>query len=139
MTTSSIVTDGQAVEVQLRLTNELNEEVALSNVVNIEYVYDDFCESALSTSLAPPLGNALSLKVYPNPTSDILHLDFPSASTKSWDLQIIDMQGRSVMATTSLRQDNLDLNVSHLPAGTYYIDLRNSTERYTKSWIKTSP
>ncbi|PJR03395.1 zinc-dependent metalloprotease [Avrilella dinanensis] len=61
-----------------------------------------------------------TLKVYPNPTSDILNL-----SEKVNNIEIYATDGRKVMSFESAEQ----INVSSLPAGTYMIKAINSANK----------
>ena len=68
----------------------------------------------------------MDIKVYPNPTIDILHVEV-SAKT---DLQILDLHGRVVMSL-HLAAGNEMIDVTELPAGTYIIrcmDMENRKE-----------
>ncbi len=139
LTTPAITTTGQEVQIQLRLTNELNGEIALSNTIDIQYIYDEFCQEALSTSLIPTLGNSPLLTVFPNPASDVLHISFPTTTDKEWKFQLIDTHGKVHMNTTYFQQNEAEIDIQWLPNGNYWIILQNRNERFSRSWIKVSP
>jgi len=61
------------------------------------------------------------VKVYPNPTIDVLNVDFP-AGNKNYELTIMDIEGRVVIKNS----DNFgksSINLSSLPTGTYFLQI----------------
>jgi len=66
---------------------------------------------------------SMTLKVYPNPTSESLHIETPSAS-----VTISDALGRTLISAHAVS----DLDVSRLPAGVYYINAGTSRARFVK-------
>lgn len=68
-----------------------------------------------------------SLKVYPNPANETLFVEFEMNKPASLDLLIYDLHGRAIRKTISgafgVNRHALDL--SELPAGVYYLQLKN--------------
>jgi hypothetical protein len=58
-----------------------------------------------------------------------------SAPSYGWELSIVDMLGREVLAS-SLGQDANQLFVGDLLRGTYFIVVQNGKERATEKWVK---
>jgi len=66
------------------------------------------------------------MTVYPNPAEDITNFTFDKALTNSSTLRILDMLGREVyMQKTSAGIQELKIDVSHLVAGTYQVEVRD--------------
>ncbi len=65
--------------------------------------------------------NVASSAFYPNPASNLLHFNNSESLLK---LNIYDVQG-SLFLTTSLQGSKSDLDVTHLSAGIYYLNLEN--------------
>ncbi len=68
-----------------------------------------------------------NLKVYPNPSQDILHI---SGITQSTHVTLFDLQGRTV-ANTILTEDGT-LQIANLTAGTYVLQVGNETVKIIK-------
>ena len=67
------------------------------------------------------------LKVFPNPVNDVLHIQLQSESDWLQSVEVFDLTGRKVMnhqPTNSLIRD-LQLEMGHLPGGTYYVSLHS--------------
>ncbi len=69
-------------------------------------------------------------RIYPNPVSDRLNVEFTSAARQNVVLVLKDGNGR-VAATRQYGVEKgacrLDLNVSNVPAGMYYLSIRSGT------------
>ncbi|MCF8277417.1 MAG: zinc-dependent metalloprotease [Flavobacteriales bacterium] len=72
-----------------------------------------------------------SLKVSPNPTSDLLHFQ----STKSGSFSILDVQGRTILSGKSASGKNV-LDVSEIPPGVYLFRLQSESELSSARFIK---
>lgn len=69
-----------------------------------------------------------SLQVYPNPTNDIIYLD---AGKPIGTVALYNMLGQEVLRT-DVENNSTELNISHLPTGTYI--LKNNNEEYSQSY-----
>ena len=85
-------------------------------------------------------GQPQSLLLYPNPTHDILNLRIVMATAANSRIQLCDIQGRVLLSqeTYLLRGLNyLNFNVSGLPAGKYFVQVRNySSSGLISSFLK---
>ncbi len=75
---------------------------------------------------------SLELRLYPNPANDILNITTDDYETVTLD--VIDMQGRVVMATTF--QGATTLDVAQLPAAVYQLYLHNANGSAVKRFVK---
>ncbi|MEM9918225.1 MAG: T9SS type A sorting domain-containing protein [Bacteroidota bacterium] len=66
---------------------------------------------------------ASPLKVFPNPTRDLLNIQLPNPGLRS-TIQLIDAQGRVVKRLENIRDANLEWSMRELAAGIYWLDLR---------------
>lgn len=64
-----------------------------------------------------------SVKVYPNPAKDILHIDLPS-EVKNFKVEVTDMNGRLVLN----KENETKLNVSGLSRGAYVVSLKSGEQ-----------
>ena len=87
------------------------------------------------------IGEKQSLNVYPNPASDIIHVEITNSNnvnTKN-NIQIVDYLGRIVYenkVTTTLGTQTLDVNISHLTKGNYVLMLKNDSDIKIAKFIK---
>ena len=87
----------------------------------------------ISVRIANNFSNA---QVYPNPTKDRLVIKLQQALNETSRLIIADISGRIVMQQQVAGvQSNIDLTVSHLPAGRYFIKISNAAELINQSFV----
>ncbi|ROH99707.1 M28 family peptidase [Chryseobacterium daecheongense] len=64
-----------------------------------------------------------SVKVYPNPAKDVLHIDLPS-EVKNFKVEVTDMNGRLILN----KENETKLNVSGLSKGAYLVTLKSGEQ-----------
>ncbi|MDX9791449.1 MAG: T9SS type A sorting domain-containing protein [Candidatus Kapabacteria bacterium] len=70
--------------------------------------------------------------VYPNPASDFIELSINNETNPNASFaQIFNIFGIEV-SKSSLTDGNNRINISHLPAGVYYIRIGDKTEKFVK-------
>jgi hypothetical protein len=74
-------------------------------------------------------------EVYPNPASSILSIVNNSGLNIS-SLEVLDMNGKIVMASQAINHLQTDLDVSQLQIGIYLIQLTIDEQTMTKRFIK---
>ncbi len=81
---------------------------------------------AILTATNPILENNKNLLVYPNPTTDVLHIDFKNGLNRQNLIQIIDIKGHLMKSMIVEKQTtNIDLMVDELPTGMYQLLLND--------------
>jgi len=106
------------------------------------YLLNDSIRSALLTSPAcqesttaiGPLPEAISWKVFPNPTSGLLQLRWQNQSPQPAHIQLMDLQGRSLLDLSS-RQHELQIDLGPHPAGVYLIRLTTTAGTAVKKVV----
>jgi len=96
----------------------------------VEAGFDKFMISADNLSLIP--SEAPNLSIYPNPSS--LGVLFFEANSDDVDLTISDLSGR-LIETFILESGINSLNMSHLVAGSYIIELQSFNGKKTSLWV----
>lgn len=71
-----------------------------------------------------------AIAIYPNPASDVLHIQMPTTSTLE-KVIIYNNLGQKVMESSAL-----DFSVSSLPTGVHYLDIQTAEGTYHKKFIK---
>ncbi|MEZ4847871.1 MAG: PQQ-dependent sugar dehydrogenase [Bacteroidia bacterium] len=64
-----------------------------------------------------------ALKIYPNPWTDVLNIDFEVQNYQTYQLEIVDLQGRVLLKIPQLIKNSVQLNRGDIPAGLYLIRL----------------
>ena len=82
---------------------------------------------------SPYLGQSDHWQLYPNPTTGKLTIQTPAAS---YSFQILATDGRVLMQNPVKQQTNLDIDVSTLPAGLYFLQLWDGTQQVAKKFMK---
>jgi hypothetical protein len=93
------------------------------------------------------LGDPLSVKdprdpsseffsIYPNPVKDRLTVNFPEGIIGEMDISITDLSGKTMLKTSGfIKSGRINLNVSMLPAGVYFLEVNNLERSETKKLI----
>ncbi len=74
-----------------------------------------------------------AIQVYPNPVRDILNVN-TEFTTGSFELQIVDITGKTVYSQTTSKQKNA-IDVKGLSAGTYVLIIQHDDKQYQKQII----
>lgn len=75
-------------------------------------------------------------KVFPNPATEMIHISMNPTFIPEYSstISIYDLTGKEMIQTAF--DADLSLDVSHLPAGMYFIGLQAEGQTYTQQWIK---
>jgi hypothetical protein len=87
------------------------------------------------SALNAPDFETSTMKLYPNPTANDLHFSLEK-NLENATLKITSILGQTVLEKQNLSGNNLSLDVSHLPAGVFVLELLNGTEIYNTKFIK---
>ena len=85
------------------------------------------------------IGTTQGLMIYPNPTVGELTINFVSQDAGNTTVDIVDLSGKvystNVMETYK-GSNTLELNVSKIPVGTYFVRMDNGTEIVSHRFVK---
>jgi endonuclease I len=85
---------------------------------------------ALQLNISPAV-----VKVYPNPAIGNVTIELEKGLSLNSDIKILDLTGRVVLQQKiNAGQTNINLSVSNLSAGRYFIKIANSTETINQSF-----
>lgn len=109
---------------QIRLENRTSR----GNAVYI----DDFCtQSSIALVGINDNDNLVDISIVPNPTTGLLQLSSNSVSIKDCNVEVIDLQGRTVMTEVATSGK---INIENLSAGVYFIKAQN--DDFTSKYVK---
>ena len=109
------------------------QESSAGNII----ISEGFIDGKLGITLSTEQVNVFNtLKIYPNPTSSVIHID-NIGDAKLQKVGLYDATGKmlvtEVIGATNTKQD---LSLEHLPNGIYFLRLENETGYVTKKVIK---
>lgn len=107
--------------VSLTATNTYDNESGLTTL-DLAITEDGDCALGVEDRKAAITASAV---VYPNPSSDELHVvtDFPAGTV--YEIHILDIQGRPLVRRVTVLQ-NEQFNMSYLEAGTYFVEVKTT-------------
>lgn len=88
-------------------------------------------ENKGNNNLIDPLSE---LKIYPNPVESILFIDYKIKSGSEIVTELIDITGR-IVKTNAFNDDNLQINVSDLSEGTYFLKIIENKASVVKKFV----
>lgn len=88
----------------------------------------------LTTGIASNSPNKNAFGLFPNPSSDVLHINFDTALPKT--LIIKNMLGQTMLTVDPPKQTTMNLNISSLEAGFYFVELGYEAGAMSRSFIK---
>lgn len=95
-----------------------------SNFTISEGIQQTYEIYTLSTS---ELSFKFDVKIFPNPTVDILKVSFSNESKQETEFQIFDMNGSMLLNEHTLNE-NIDLNMSNFTPGSYLLKMYSSNQ-----------
>ena len=89
-------------------------------------------DGSLSTENFSVLDN---LSLYPNPADDFVYLKMNGNSTSTIDIAVYNTLGQKLMEFKKSASDNLNLNLSELNSGIYFLKFKEGENSVTKRLI----
>lgn len=74
------------------------------------------------------------LKIYPNPTSDVLNIKLPNSMVGNYDYTVVNLEG-NIVSQGNINSDLNTIDVSSFSAGKYVLTLSNSESLIRGSFI----
>ncbi|WP_425076010.1 T9SS type A sorting domain-containing protein [Psychroserpens sp. S379A] len=91
----------------------------------------DYLDADVALSVTDYIVSNFSL--FPNPANDVLNIKLNNISNAN--LRVYDIQGKLVIERPISNEQNLELNVSNLQSGLYFVKLNTSTKEMVKKLI----
>lgn len=82
------------------------------------------------TDVFAPAWQDGSLSIYPTPTTGEFTVQFSSETNESLELNVLDMQGRTVLQTLAETSQPLQVNLSDVPTGLYFLLGRSKSKTF---------
>jgi len=114
------------------LTVNVTDTTSLSQKYATGYIFSESWEITNTTVALVEADTRLFYKVYPNPTADILYVefdgDFPAKET---EIQLVSPSGKIVFSEKKLlaQKTRLELRVADFPKGNYFLKIKRGAVR----------
>lgn len=82
-------------------------------------------EISYSLTKAVTVENQTNIKVHPNPTKELLNIDFMDVVTNPTEISVYSSVGQKVLSTFVQNRISTTLNVGNLPNGTYILKIQS--------------
>jgi photosystem II stability/assembly factor-like uncharacterized protein len=94
------------------------------------------CEFLLDPTISVPesIAQEENFLVYPIPSTGIVNIDFENEGTESADIMLMDISGR-VVCESEISGSNATVDLSHLPQGSYVLNIKSGTTNLTKKIV----
>lgn len=81
----------------------------------------------IDSSLSVPENSLTSVKIYPNPTSSEVYIHNSDNANPIRNIEILDLQGKSILKETNKNQPITYVNTNHLSNGLYFLKITNDS------------
>jgi len=92
------------------------------------------------TQIMPINSNSLNINIYPNPSEDLLNINFNNSLPINIDLKLYDIAGKLITSTTQLINEKqlLTLPMQNLAAGKYLLNIfcKETNEQFSFEVVK---
>lgn len=95
------------------------------------YEYSD----VVSITLNEKKTNAFQMNIFPNPTTDYIIVEATLSTNLTHYIRINNVQGQTVLSKT-IEDSKIQLDISSLPKGYYYVNISNENSSETRQIIK---
>jgi hypothetical protein len=98
--------------------------------------WSQVCSFSTVTSVDDEIISELGLSLYPNPSKDIVNLEFFMAHSKNINIEVYNLNGERVDLVLSdyliKGAQNIKFDVSNLPVGAYYIKVQSGESSFSQ-------
>ena len=105
----------------ISIINPLTIDSVVAGAVTIgSQIYFDDLAIDIGTGIKIPLMSEYNVKSYPNPTNGDIRFEFSGGEIEDLEsLMIFDISGKSYIQPAAINGTEININLSHLPSGTY--------------------
>ncbi len=121
-------------------TSTNDEDVVTANFTNVEVIESgtDFLQAAPQTIAQSEKANELTIGLAPNPAKGQVTLNLDQLIGEAATISIFNINGQlmSSVQYDSVEDATQTMDISNLPAGTYYVNVKTATTQQTLKLIK---
>ena len=91
------------------------------------------CSGIVGVSSEEP---QFSVQVFPNPCQDLLHVKLPPELAPPFRIWVMNALGQEIYPAVNQQVSELQLDLSSMPAGPYWLSLISGDRRYQQTFLK---
>lgn len=95
-----------------------------------------FISNSVSVSITGNEKQKPEFKLFPNPALDITYIECSNISSRTLQLSLLDQTGRLIKTSNYSNTEKIELNISELKTGIYFIRIFDGNNYLTKKLIK---
>jgi Secretion system C-terminal sorting domain len=107
-----------------------------ANPAQNSYLYVDNLSFTNPTQSVSNLSSDMAFDLYPNPTTQNITLNLESNQTANLNISVMDALGNLCSTTLAQKGSLLNIDVSHLSSGIYFVRVQTSGRTTTQKFIK---
>lgn len=128
---------GNTVEVDgISISYTVGEAMVSTQISPDLVLYQGFQQGieSMITSNDPTLID-VRVKVYPNPTANMLHVELSATENISWNIELLDLKGSQLQTHNTDKSGihDFQLSLEDLPVGIYQLRMHDTEGHYFKS------
>jgi hypothetical protein len=104
-------------------------------LIQVDFDGDSDISQTIGISLLPENSNTLAVRVFPNPTKGKITLESQTVNLDEMTAVILDLTGKVMVESSSMKNTRGTFDLSHLPKGMYLLKLYSTKEVITKKII----
>src|SRR5690554_2093673 len=107
----------------------------VSGDTTITFVHNtEFTDIFPVTSVDIPETNLF--KVYPNPATNVVWIEGTQRNIQDFTVSVYDITGKTKSISKSLQQNRIEMDISGIPQGLYFVELKSADIKHTIKLIK---
>ena len=75
-------------------------------------------------------------KIFPNPCKDYVQIYMANTENKNYILSVFDLVGKVIFTSNFSKSDSLNINLSYLKKGIYFLQIRSGNKKTVQKFIK---
>lgn len=115
----------------LKITQTIGQQSVTGTTTGAIIIQQGYQQSHWKTLVSQNATQTTSIKLYPIPVTDLLHIDFGNITNLPVNVKIYDLNGRLVYnRKLQIKNSNLIIEVNELNAAMYLIQLKGTNLNY---------
>lgn len=107
----------------------------VSSPCGVSIFQEEVTVMVVGTDEAPPLG---ALRIYPNPVSDWLNIDWSESRVQALEIQLLDASGHMLLSCKNPLGHSMTIPFEGFPAGVYQVRIKFETGERSGIILKTN-
>lgn len=101
----------------------------------LDNINEPIGKSAEFSAEVPVINDSIDFKVYPNPTTGIVNMQFNNIENKEFKVSVLNMIGQKIYERNYLEQDHIEIDLTGKSPGMYFVKYMEGKTVITKKVI----